>query len=140
MVVISLLAYFSWLLGRVAFWDFIEPDLRRLLAVDGFGSRIPDYEYAYLFWAILSVASYFGIWILQRWGRSLLLLTFVLSCISAPFSGAMINAPVERLLMMIFLFSDGGIVALGYLAWPEIFSKRPMPDDSDRSDKAPGSN
>jgi len=123
MVAISTVTYLTWVFGRIIFWEYIEPDMRRLLEVDGFGARIPEFDYAYIFWIAMSLASYAGIWLLRRWGRDLLVVTYLLTIVLAPFSGAMINAPLERVLMIVFLLVDGMIIGLTYLAWPSILKK-----------------
>lgn len=123
LVSISIMAYFSWVFGRLVFWDFIEHEIQKILSLDGMGSKLEYIENEYVFWIFLSAASYLGVFFLKRWGCNLLLLTFLLTCFMAPFSGVMINSPLERLLFMIFWFSDGMIIALSMIAWPSIFNR-----------------
>jgi len=118
--------------GRLVFWDYIDPDVQKLLEFDGFGSMPPKSgrpfvfwvaENIYAFWLIMSIASWIGLWFLQRWGRDLLVLLYFLSNVVAPFSGVKIGTPIEQVLMTIFTLSDGIIIGLTYFAWPNVLKR-----------------
>lgn len=128
LVIISALSYVIWVFGRLVLWQYLDENVQRLLDVDGYGTMIPEHDFAYVPWVFVSLLSYVGLFLLRRWGRDLLVVVYLATLILSPFSGVMIHASYERFFFTVFMLSDGMILGLLFFAWrDELFNKSRQP-------------
>jgi hypothetical protein len=114
--------------NRLLLWKYLDEDVQRLLAVDGYGSIFP--EHSYIPWVILSLLSYVGIFFLRRWARDLLAAIYLFQVVIVPFSGVRIFAPFEGVFSVCML-TDGMVLGLLYFAWnSELYDKPSRSSDN----------
>ena len=85
LVIISALSYVIWVFGRIVLWQYLDENVQRLLDVDGYGTMIPEHDFAYVPWVSVSLLSYLGLFLLRRWGRDLLVVVYLATLILSPF-------------------------------------------------------
>jgi hypothetical protein len=121
LVIISALSYVIWVFGRLVLWQHFDENVQRLLDADGYGTKLPEHEFAYVPWVFISLLSYMGLLLFRRWGRDLLVAVYILTLVLSPFSGVMIHVPYERFFFTVFMLSDGMILGLLFFAWKDEF-------------------
>ena len=117
LIVISASSFFIWLYFRKIFWEIFDEDTKKLLEFDGFGSSFIWTDTLLFFYLLVTVISYLGIFLYQKWAVWLFLALYVVTLfILTPFRGLEIRIPLEIILESVVLISDGAIISLVFFS------------------------
>lgn len=115
LVVSSTVIYIIWFF--LPYWSgHLSEDEYRLTEFAGYGAILPVHHVLYYsawfgFWLISAL----GLFFFQNWARHLYLALSLLSLVTAPFSGFLVQTPVDTLLANANLLLDGALLAVAYL-------------------------
>lgn len=116
LVIASTASYVIWFF--LPFWSFYLSDAEyRLAELSGFGAVLPvESPLYYGAWFALWLIAALALLFFQNWARHLYLTLSVLGLVLAPFSGFVVQAPLDTLLGNAALIMDGAILAMAYLS------------------------
>ena len=88
-----------------------------LVAHGGYGADLPidDVLFYGTFFGLVLIAT-LGLYFFQNWARHLFLALSLLDLAITPFSGFIVQPPIDGLFFMINLLLDGAILAMAYLS------------------------
>lgn len=115
LVISSFAIYVAWFF--LSYWSFQLSDFeQRLTEYNGYGADLPVNHFLFYgaWFGLWSVAT-LGLFFFQNWGRHLFLTCTLLGLAMAPFSGFLVQDPLDALLSTINLLLDGAILAMAYL-------------------------
>lgn len=100
------------------YWSGYLTELeQRVAGYSGYGAVLPVQHPLYSgAWFALWLIAAVGLVLLQNWARHLFLALAVLGPVLAPFSGFIIQPPLDTLFASANLLLDGAVVALAYLS------------------------
>lgn len=115
-VVASTAIYIVWFV--LPFWSgYLSEDAHQLTEYSGYGAILPvDHLLYYGTWFGLWLVAALGLFFFQNWARHLYLALSVLNPALAPFSGFVIQPPIDVLFSSTNLLLDGAILAMAYLS------------------------
>jgi hypothetical protein len=126
LVVIAAACYLVWFLLPYTASDIEQ----RLAEYSGHGALLPIKHPLYNgVWFVLWIASAIGLIFLQNWARHLYLALSLLGLILAPFSGYVIQPPLDTMFASASTLLDGAILAMAYLS--------PLAEDFKRARQQP---
>lgn len=116
LVISSFAIYVAWFL--LPYWPGYLSDFeQRLSGHNGYGSDLPiDHALFYGGWFGLWLVTSLGLLFLQNWAKHLFLALSLLGLAIVPFSGFVVQPPVDALFFMANLLLDGAILAKAYLS------------------------
>ena len=114
-VVLTSAAYVVWFF--LPYWSSYLPDQEQRLADhNGYGADIPTHFLIYGTWFCLWLIAALGLFFFQNWARHLFLALSLVGLAMAPFSGFVVQPPIDALFSTINLLLDGAILAMAYLS------------------------
>lgn len=115
LVISSFVIYVAWFF--LPYWSFQLSDFeQRLMEYDGYGADLPVTHFLfYGAWFVLWSVATLGLFFFKNWGRHLFLTCTLLGLAMTPFSGFLVQDPLDALLSTINLLLDGAILAMAYL-------------------------
>lgn len=116
LVIAATACYVVWFL--LPYWPFYLTETeQRMVDVSGYGAVLPvEHPLYYSAWFALWMIAAFGLILLKNWARHLFLTLSVLGSALAPFSGFVIQAPLDGLFANTSALLDGAILAIAYLS------------------------
>lgn len=113
LVAAASLCYVVWF-----FLPYLATDLeQRVAAYSGYGAILPvQHPLYYGTWFALWLVAALGLMLLHNWARHLYLVLSLLGPALAPFSGYVIQPPLDTLFASTSLLLDGAVLALVYLS------------------------
>ena len=116
LVVAATVCYLAWFF--LPFWsDYLTDIEHRVASYSGYGSLLPiQHPLYYGTWFALSLIAALGLIFIQNWARHLYLALSMLGLASAPFSGFVIQPPLDTLFSSANLLLDGAVLAIAYLS------------------------
>ena len=114
-MVVSTVIYVVWFF--LPFWPgYLSEDAHQLAEYAGYGAILPvDHALYYGAWFGLWLIAAIGLIFFQNWARHLYLALSLLNPALAPFSGFMVQPPIDALFFATNLLLDGAILAMAYL-------------------------
>lgn len=127
LVVSTTVIYIVWFF--LPYWSgYLSDDEYRLAEYAGYGAILPVHHVLYYsVWFGLWLISALGLLFFQNWARHLYLVLSLLSLVTAPFSGFVVQPPVDALFSNATLLLDGALLAVAYLT-PLAASFKAMPN------------
>ena len=136
LVVAATVCYVVWFF--LPFWSNYLTDIEhRVASHTGYGALLPiDHPLYHGTWFALSLIAALGLIFIQNWARHLYLALSILGLVSAPFSGFVIQPPLDTLFSSASLLLDGAILAIAYLSpLAASFSKTARDDRQSKKQK-----
>ncbi len=116
LVIAATVCYVVWFF--MPYWSGYLTDLEdRLAGYSGYGAILPIHHPVYSsMWFGLSLLAAIGLMFLQNWARHLYLALSLLGPALAPFSGFVIQPPLDTFFSNANLLLDGAVLAVAYLS------------------------
>lgn len=113
LVVAATASYLVWF-----FLPYLATDLeRQIAAYSGHGAVLPvRHPVYYGSWLLLWLVAASGLVLLHNWARQLYLVLVLLGPVLAPFSGYVIQPPLDSMFSSASLLFDGAVIAIAYLS------------------------
>lgn len=110
---ISLVAWFIY----PALWHAETTTLDRLRSMHGYGAILSQSAVGTFAWALtaMQIGGMVGLWLLQPWGRWVLLASLAGNLLLAPFIGVAIQTPAEVCLGFVCTILEGALVAVAFV-------------------------
>jgi len=118
MVVVAFIAH-AVVLFALPHLQFLFPsDVMELMKHGGHGARVAmNHPVIYVLY-LLPFPAFIGLFLLQAWGRYLLLVFFGLTAVGSFFFGASISGPPETFFELVAMLFDGAILGLAFFSPP----------------------
>jgi hypothetical protein len=95
-----------------------SPDVMHLMQYGGHGARVnPTHPIIYALY-LLPFPAFVGLFLLQAWGRNLLLAFFVVTILGSFVLGASISGPPETFFSSVAALADGAILGFAFFSPP----------------------
>jgi hypothetical protein len=116
LVISSFAIYVAWFF--LPYWpDHLSDFEKRLADHNGYGADLPVNHFLfYGTWFGLWFISALGLFFFKNWARHLFLALSFLGLAMVPFSGFVVQPPIDTLFSTINLLLDGAILAMTYLS------------------------
>ncbi len=116
MVAAAMVCYIVWFL--LPYWPGYMTDTKRqLMDYSGYGAILPvEHPLYYGGWFALWTIATLGVMFFQNWARHLYLALSLLGPALAPFSGFIVQPPLDGLFTGVNVLLDGAVLALAYLS------------------------
>lgn len=116
LVVTATVCYVMWFF--LPFWsDYLTDIEYRAASYSGYGSLLPiQHPLYYGTWFALSLIAALGLFLMKNWARHLYLVLSILGLASVPFSGFVIQPPLDTLFSSANQLLDGAVLAMAYLS------------------------
>jgi hypothetical protein len=112
-----------FVLPRMPF--LFSPDVVRLMQYGGHGAHVnPGHPIIYAIY-LLPFPAFVGLYLLQAWGRYLLLAFFAVIIFGSFVLGTSISGPPETFFAMVAALADGAVLGLAFFSPPQ----RPQPSN-----------
>jgi len=95
-----------------------SPDVMQLMQYGGHGARINPTHPIVTAVYFMPLAAFVGLFLLQAWGRYLLLAFFVLEVVGSFVLGTSISGPPETFFSLVAYLADGAILGFAFLSPP----------------------
>lgn len=116
LVIAATACYVVWFL--LPYWPFYLTETeQQMTEVSGYGAVLPvEHPLYYSTWFALWIIAGLGLVFLQNWARHLFLVLSLLGPALAPFSGFVVQPPLDGLFANASALLDGVILAVAYLS------------------------
>lgn len=116
LVIASTACYVAWFF--LPYWsDYLTDTEQRMTEVSGYGALLPiQHPIYYSIWFGLWIVAALGLIFVQNWARHLYLALTLLTLSLTPFSGFIVQAPLDTLFSNANLLLDGAVLAVAYLS------------------------
>lgn len=118
LVALAFLAHAIVLFALPRLQFLFSPDVMSLMRYGGHGAHVAmNHPFIFLLY-LLPFAAFLGLFLLQAWGRYLLLGFLALTLVGSFFFGAVISGPPETFFASIAMLLDGAILGFAFLSPP----------------------
>lgn len=116
LVVVATMCYVVWFF--LPYWPiYLTETEQRMTEVSGYGALLPvQHPIYYGTWFALWVVAAVGLMFIQNWARHLYLALSMLGLALVPFSGFIVQPPLDTLFSNANLLLDGVILGIAYLS------------------------
>jgi hypothetical protein len=95
-----------------------SPDVMQLMQYGGHGARVNPTHPIVSAVYFIPLAAFVGLFLLQAWGRYLLLAFFVLDALGSFLLGTSISGPPETFFSLVAYLADGAILGFAFFSGP----------------------
>jgi len=118
LVVVAFLVHAIVLFALPRMQFLFSPDVMHLMQYGGHGARVnPSHPIVYTLY-LLPFPAFIGLFLLQPWGRYLLLAFFVLTVLGSFVLGTSVSGPPETFFSSVAALVDGAILGFAFLSPP----------------------
>jgi len=116
LVAAAIVCYVVWFL--LPYWPgYLTDAERQLMDYSGYGATLPvEHPLYYGGWFTVWIIAALGLMFFQNWARHLYLALSLLGLALAPFSGFVVQLPLDSLFTGANVLLDGAVLAMAYLS------------------------